>query len=165
MHCCHFSLSRDTDGPTCMFFVPVSDASSAFADPFSFSAGLTQQLSGDSGVIRFNRVLVNDGGHYNTHTGTQQNTVYSYTARLLLRSTEWTNQTLTLDRATIFFPTLLEGEARGYSVQIYMKRDRIHSLLCKNVFKSASEDELKLNKIKVTLLFRCSGMRVTGFSF
>ncbi|KAK9538674.1 hypothetical protein VZT92_003832 [Zoarces viviparus] len=40
------------------------------ADPFSFSAGLTQQpLSADFGFIRFNRVLVNDGGHYNPHTG------------------------------------------------------------------------------------------------
>ncbi|XP_044077041.1 EMILIN-2 [Siniperca chuatsi] len=49
---------------------PVSVVNSAFADPFSFSAGLTQQpLSGDFGVIRFNRVLVNDGGHYNPHTG------------------------------------------------------------------------------------------------
>ncbi|XP_034410472.1 EMILIN-2 isoform X2 [Cyclopterus lumpus] len=39
-------------------------------DPFSFSAGLTQQpLSGEFGFIRFNRVLVNDGGHYNPHTG------------------------------------------------------------------------------------------------
>uniref|UniRef100_A0A667X1X5 Elastin microfibril interfacer 2 n=1 Tax=Myripristis murdjan TaxID=586833 RepID=A0A667X1X5_9TELE len=38
--------------------------------PFSFSAGLTQQhFTGDFGVIRFNRVLVNDGGHYNAHTG------------------------------------------------------------------------------------------------
>ncbi|XP_051265758.1 EMILIN-2 [Dicentrarchus labrax] len=48
---------------------PVSAVNSAFADPFSFSAGLTQQLSGDSGIIRFNRVLVNDGGHYDPHTG------------------------------------------------------------------------------------------------
>ncbi|XP_059199743.1 EMILIN-2 [Centropristis striata] len=49
---------------------PVSADSSAFADPFSFSAGLTQQpLSGDFGFIRFNRVLVNDGAHYNPHTG------------------------------------------------------------------------------------------------
>lgn len=56
-----------------MFFAPVSAVNSASADPFSFSAGLTQQaLSGDFGVIRFNRVLVNDGGHYNPHTGTQQ---------------------------------------------------------------------------------------------
>lgn len=45
------------------------------ADPFSFSAGFTQQsLSGDLGVIRFNRVLVNDGGHYSPHTGTQTTT-------------------------------------------------------------------------------------------
>ncbi|KAM9718531.1 EMILIN-2 isoform 1-T1 [Menidia menidia] len=46
-------------------------ASGSFADPFSFSAGLTQQppLSGDFGVIRFNRVLVNDGGHYSSRTG------------------------------------------------------------------------------------------------
>ncbi|XP_071402115.1 EMILIN-2 [Centroberyx affinis] len=49
---------------------PVSVDSSALADPFSFSAGLTQQpFSGDFGVIRFNRVLVNDGGHYNPQTG------------------------------------------------------------------------------------------------
>ncbi|XP_045908999.1 EMILIN-2 [Micropterus dolomieu] len=49
---------------------PVSVVNSAFADPFSFSAGLTQPpLSADSGTIRFNRVLVNDGGHYNPHTG------------------------------------------------------------------------------------------------
>ncbi|XP_070831197.1 EMILIN-2 [Chaetodon trifascialis] len=57
-----------------MHQAPVQSAASAvngdFADPFSFSAGLTQQLlSGDFGVIRFNRVLVNDGGHYNPHTG------------------------------------------------------------------------------------------------
>lgn len=49
---------------------PVSVDNSAIADPFSFSAGLTQQpFSGDFGVIRFNRVLINDGGHYNPHTG------------------------------------------------------------------------------------------------
>ncbi|XP_034039495.1 EMILIN-2 [Thalassophryne amazonica] len=49
---------------------PVSVDHSAFADPFSFSAGFTQQpFSGDFGIIRFNRVLVNDGGHYNPHTG------------------------------------------------------------------------------------------------
>ncbi|XP_072219810.1 EMILIN-2 [Leuresthes tenuis] len=50
---------------------PVSVDSSAFADPFSFSAGLTQQppFSGDFGIIRFNKVLVNDGGHYSQHTG------------------------------------------------------------------------------------------------
>ncbi|MGH0151139.1 UNVERIFIED_CONTAM: hypothetical protein FKN15_040714 [Acipenser sinensis] len=40
------------------------------AEPFSFSAGLTQKpFPGDVGVIRFNKVLVNDGGHYNPHTG------------------------------------------------------------------------------------------------
>ncbi|KAM9322230.1 EMILIN-2 [Pholidichthys leucotaenia] len=49
---------------------PVSVDSSAFADPFSFSAGLTQQpYSGDFSIICFNRVFVNDGGHYNPHTG------------------------------------------------------------------------------------------------
>nr|XP_019955852.1 PREDICTED: EMILIN-2-like [Paralichthys olivaceus] len=49
---------------------PVSLDNSAFADPFSFSAGLTQQpFSGDFGIIRFNRVLVNDGRHYNPLTG------------------------------------------------------------------------------------------------
>ncbi|KAM3605077.1 uncharacterized protein V6R79_020236 [Siganus canaliculatus] len=49
---------------------PVSVVSSALSDPFSFSAGLTQQIvSGDFSAIRFNRVLVNDGGHYDPHTG------------------------------------------------------------------------------------------------
>uniref|UniRef100_A0A3Q0R631 Elastin microfibril interfacer 2 n=1 Tax=Amphilophus citrinellus TaxID=61819 RepID=A0A3Q0R631_AMPCI len=47
-----------------------SPDNSALADTFSFSAGLTQQpFSGDFGIIRFNRVLVNDGGHYNPTTG------------------------------------------------------------------------------------------------
>lgn len=42
----------------------------SFMDPFSFSAGLTRQtFSGDFGIIRFDRVLVNDGGHYNPNTG------------------------------------------------------------------------------------------------
>ncbi|XP_053738345.1 EMILIN-2 [Synchiropus splendidus] len=49
---------------------PVSVDDSAFADPFSFSAGHTlHRIYGDLGVIRFNRVLVNDGGHYSPHTG------------------------------------------------------------------------------------------------
>ncbi|XP_046708788.1 EMILIN-2 isoform X2 [Silurus meridionalis] len=39
-------------------------------EPFSFSAGLTQQaFMGDFGIIHFNKVLVNDGGHYNPQTG------------------------------------------------------------------------------------------------
>lgn len=49
---------------------PVSVDHSVFSEPFSFSAGLTQtHFLGDFGVIRFNRVLVNDGGHYSPHTG------------------------------------------------------------------------------------------------
>ncbi|XP_051771568.1 EMILIN-2 isoform X2 [Ctenopharyngodon idella] len=48
---------------------PVSQQNS-LTDPFSFSAGLTRQtFSGDFGIIRFDRVLVNDGGHYNPQTG------------------------------------------------------------------------------------------------
>ncbi|KAG9348002.1 hypothetical protein JZ751_004021 [Albula glossodonta] len=40
------------------------------AEPFSFSAGITVlPFSGETGVIRFNKVLVNDGGHYDPHTG------------------------------------------------------------------------------------------------
>lgn len=58
-----------------MRFIAASAAGTSYADPFSFSAGFTQQsFSGDFGVIRFNRVLVNDGGHYSPHTGTQQQT-------------------------------------------------------------------------------------------
>lgn len=53
------------------FAPPVAADASSPSDTFSFSAGLTQQTrSGDFGVIRFNRVLVNDGGHYSPHTGT-----------------------------------------------------------------------------------------------
>ncbi|TWW73604.1 EMILIN-2 Basilin [Takifugu flavidus] len=49
---------------------PASAVGTSYADPFSFSAGFTQQsFSGEFGVIRFNRVLVNDGGHYSPHTG------------------------------------------------------------------------------------------------
>ena len=69
----HFNPYLKAGTDTFVFHVPVSDFNSAFADPFSFSAGLTQQSpAGDFGVIRFNRILVNDGGHYNSHTGTQQ---------------------------------------------------------------------------------------------
>lgn len=69
----HFDLYLKGGTNTVVFHVPVSDINSEFADPFSFSAGLTQQSpTGDFGVIRFNRILVNDGGHYNPHTGTQQ---------------------------------------------------------------------------------------------
>ncbi|KAG7455157.1 hypothetical protein MATL_G00253530 [Megalops atlanticus] len=40
------------------------------SEPFSFSAGLTvAPLPWDMGVIRFNKVLVNDGGHYNPRSG------------------------------------------------------------------------------------------------
>uniref|UniRef100_A0A3B3ZH56 Uncharacterized protein n=1 Tax=Periophthalmus magnuspinnatus TaxID=409849 RepID=A0A3B3ZH56_9GOBI len=40
------------------------------SEPFSFSAGLTQvPVFGDFSLIRFNKVLVNDGGHYSPHTG------------------------------------------------------------------------------------------------
>ncbi|TSL34555.1 Structural maintenance of chromosomes flexible hinge domain-containing protein 1 [Bagarius yarrelli] len=38
--------------------------------PVSFSAGLTiSPFSEEVGIIRFNRVLLNDGGHYDPHTG------------------------------------------------------------------------------------------------
>ncbi|XP_048117329.1 EMILIN-2 [Alosa alosa] len=49
---------------------PVAAQSHAPGDPLSFSAGLTSQpFSGDFSVVRFNRVLVNDGGHYSLDTG------------------------------------------------------------------------------------------------
>ncbi|XP_069552438.1 EMILIN-2 [Brachyistius frenatus] len=42
----------------------------ASGEKVSFSAGLTlQPFQGDVGIIRFDKVLVNDGGHYNPHTG------------------------------------------------------------------------------------------------
>nr|XP_057902127.1 EMILIN-2 [Doryrhamphus excisus] len=49
---------------------PAATDHSTFTDPLSFSAGLTRQpFSGDFGIIRFNKVLVNDGGQYSPHTG------------------------------------------------------------------------------------------------
>ncbi|XP_028833014.1 EMILIN-2 [Denticeps clupeoides] len=49
---------------------PVLAESGGPADPFSFSAGLTRQpFSGDFSVVRFDRVLVNDGEHYSPRTG------------------------------------------------------------------------------------------------
>ncbi|XP_077470433.1 EMILIN-2 [Stigmatopora argus] len=48
----------------------IPDERTTLADPFSFSAGLTLQLfSGEFGMIRFDKVLLNDGGHYSPHTG------------------------------------------------------------------------------------------------
>ncbi|TMS09038.1 EMILIN-2 [Larimichthys crocea] len=42
----------------------------ASGETVSFSAGLTlPSFQGEIGIIRFNKVLVNDGGHYNAHTG------------------------------------------------------------------------------------------------
>ncbi|XP_008298784.1 EMILIN-2 [Stegastes partitus] len=39
-------------------------------DKVSFSAGLTlPPFQGDVGIIRFDKVLINDGGHYDPHTG------------------------------------------------------------------------------------------------
>ncbi|XP_062377087.1 EMILIN-2 [Sardina pilchardus] len=39
-------------------------------DPISFSAGLTLlPFPGSIGIIRFNKILTNDGGHYDPHTG------------------------------------------------------------------------------------------------
>ncbi|MBN3307447.1 EMIL2 protein, partial [Amia calva] len=50
---------------------PIEIPGSSFAgEPFSFSAGLTRRpFPGDVGVVCFNRVLINDGGHYNPRTG------------------------------------------------------------------------------------------------
>ncbi|XP_043990502.1 EMILIN-2 [Gambusia affinis] len=50
---------------------PDSVNSNVSADLFSFSAGLTQSPTffGNVAIIRFNKVLVNDGGHYNPLTG------------------------------------------------------------------------------------------------
>ncbi|KAM3593633.1 uncharacterized protein V6R79_017617 [Siganus canaliculatus] len=62
------SLSPDSDlnlahRPSLPRPVPVS------GETVSFSAGLTLPLQGEAGIIRFNKVLVNDGGHYDDLTG------------------------------------------------------------------------------------------------
>ncbi|XP_074477562.1 EMILIN-2 [Sebastes fasciatus] len=42
----------------------------ASGEKVSFSAGLTlPPFQGEIGIIRFNKVLINDGGHYDAHTG------------------------------------------------------------------------------------------------
>ncbi|XP_038137647.1 EMILIN-2 [Cyprinodon tularosa] len=50
---------------------PLPVDSNISVDQFSFSAGLTQcsTCNGSLAVIRFNKILVNDGGHYNPRTG------------------------------------------------------------------------------------------------
>ncbi|KAI1901394.1 hypothetical protein AGOR_G00033990 [Albula goreensis] len=49
---------------------PVSAGGSVVSEPFSFSAGLTTMpFPWHMGIIRFNKVLVNDGGHYSPRTG------------------------------------------------------------------------------------------------
>uniref|UniRef100_A0A8C8MCN1 EMILIN-2-like n=1 Tax=Oncorhynchus tshawytscha TaxID=74940 RepID=A0A8C8MCN1_ONCTS len=65
----HLTPHKHFDLIASVCFVSVSSDSSFLADPFSFSAGLTTQFSGEFGTILFNKVLVNDGGHYNSHTG------------------------------------------------------------------------------------------------
>uniref|UniRef100_A0A3Q1FA74 Elastin microfibril interfacer 2b n=1 Tax=Acanthochromis polyacanthus TaxID=80966 RepID=A0A3Q1FA74_9TELE len=62
-------LPRGTDGS----MMPVQGFAGAPGEPrlpVSFSAGLTlPPFQGDVGIIRFNKVLINDGGHYDPQTG------------------------------------------------------------------------------------------------
>lgn len=45
----------------------------AVTSPVSFSAGLTQKpFPNGVGVVHFNKVLVNDGNHYNPKTGIER---------------------------------------------------------------------------------------------
>ncbi|KAG5841585.1 hypothetical protein ANANG_G00168180 [Anguilla anguilla] len=62
-----FVPRKQGDRPLVM---PVSAGGSVVSEPFSFSAGLTTvPLPWHMGVIRFDKVLVNDGGHYSPRTG------------------------------------------------------------------------------------------------
>ncbi|XP_067856491.1 EMILIN-3 isoform X2 [Heptranchias perlo] len=46
------------------------DGNEAFAKRVAFSVGLTEKpFTADNGVVRFNKILINDGGHYEPHTG------------------------------------------------------------------------------------------------
>ncbi|XP_034069854.1 EMILIN-2 isoform X1 [Gymnodraco acuticeps] len=50
--------------------MPRQKPASASDERASFSAGLTlQPFQGEKGIIRFDKVLLNDGGHYDAHTG------------------------------------------------------------------------------------------------
>lgn len=49
----------------------------------SFSAGLTLQLLPEVGIIRFNKVLINDGGHYDALKGNWKWRDYIYSAFVL----------------------------------------------------------------------------------
>ncbi|XP_054478706.1 EMILIN-2 [Anoplopoma fimbria] len=65
----------DSLKPTLMVFSGVTmppglPSHTASGERISFSAGLTlPPFQGEIGIIRFNKVLVNDGGHYDAHTG------------------------------------------------------------------------------------------------
>lgn len=70
--------STDTLTPTSLFTSDVTspprlslqNPAPASGEMVSFSAGLTlPSIQGEMGIIRFNKVLVNDGGHYDPNTG------------------------------------------------------------------------------------------------
>ncbi|XP_040921831.1 EMILIN-2 [Toxotes jaculatrix] len=58
------SDANTTQGPS------LQKPSMDLGEKVSFSAGLTlPPFQGEVGIIRFNKVLINDGGHYDPHTG------------------------------------------------------------------------------------------------
>ncbi|TNN65822.1 Structural maintenance of chromosomes flexible hinge domain-containing protein 1 [Liparis tanakae] len=64
------SLKPDTPVPSGVDTPLRPSSPAASGERVSFSAGLTlPALQGEAGVIRFNKMLVNDGGHYDAHTG------------------------------------------------------------------------------------------------
>ncbi|XP_014880224.1 EMILIN-2-like isoform X2 [Poecilia latipinna] len=79
---------------------------SVSADQFSFSAGLTQSPTfiGNAAVIRFNKVLVNDGGHYNPHTGVftvPHKGRYSISGLLTAKQGEWIDALLSVSNRSV----------------------------------------------------------------
>ncbi|MFT7809247.1 EMILIN-2 isoform X2 [Arapaima gigas] len=71
----------------------------------SFSASLTAPpISRETGVVRFNKVLVNDGGHYNPHTGLFLVPVdgrYLLSAVLTAQRGEWVEAVLAVSNRSI----------------------------------------------------------------
>ncbi|XP_008394901.1 EMILIN-2 isoform X2 [Poecilia reticulata] len=84
---------------------PKQKTSTASGEKVSFSAGLTlSPFQEEAGIIRFNKVLVNDGGHYDPHTGIFTSPTdgrYLVTAVLVAQRGEKVEAVLSVSNSTI----------------------------------------------------------------
>lgn len=96
---------------------PKERTSTSSGEKVSFSAGLTlAPFQEEAGIIRFNKVLVNDGGHYDPHTGIFTAPIdgrYLVVAVLAAQRGEKVEAALTVSNANIqmFDSTVCSSEA------------------------------------------------------